>query len=55
MDGRVLHTIDVGSTLHSVVETPEKYNSMVDDGFGSMYSLLATFVPTTLITVPTRQ
>ena len=31
----MLQTIDVGSTLNSVVETPEKYGSMVDDGFGS--------------------
>ena len=37
LDGRVLQTIDVGSTLHSVTETPEKYGSMVDDGFGSKY------------------
>lgn len=35
LDGRTLHEIDVGSTLHSVAETPEKYGSMVDDGFNS--------------------
>ncbi len=39
LDGRVLQTIDVGSTLHSVAETPEKYGSMVDDGFGSKCSM----------------
>ena len=37
LDGRVLQTIDVGSTLYSVTETPEKYGSMVDDGFASKY------------------
>ena len=35
LDGRVMQTIDIGSSIHSVAETPEKYSSMVDDGFSS--------------------
>ncbi|XP_046840186.1 uncharacterized protein LOC124434345 isoform X2 [Xenia sp. Carnegie-2017] len=50
LDGRELHTIDaLDSSLHSVVPTPEKYGSMVDDGYGSVVMFggkqLSSYVP----------
>lgn len=49
LDGRVMQTIDIGSSIHSVAETPEKYGSMVDDGFGSVVMFggdrLSSYVP----------
>ena len=45
LDGRELHTIDaLDSSLHSVVPTPEKYGSMVDDGYGSEFVSLCAGV-----------
>lgn len=49
LDGRVLQTINIGSSLHTVTTTPENYGAMNDDGFNSLVMFggenLTSFVP----------